>query len=99
VLRKGGIIITIAGAALPPDKAREAGIRSTNMLVKRSGAQLRELGALIDAGALKLVVSQQLPLSQAAKAHELIETRHTRGKIVLTVEDEGESRPRPLDGP
>ena len=26
-----------------------------------------------------------LPLEQAARAQELIETRHTRGKIVLTV--------------
>lgn len=84
VLKKGGIIITIAGPAAP-EKAKEAGVRSVNILVKRSGEQLRKIGELIDSGDLKLVVSKELPLSEAARAHELIETKHTRGKIVLTM--------------
>jgi len=86
VLKKGGIMVTIAG---PPatEKAAAAGVRAVGLRVSRSGSQLREIGELIDSGVIKLVVSQELPLSEAAKAHELIETKHTRGKIVLRVSE------------
>ena len=39
----------------------------------------------IDQGKLDIKVGQQLPLEQAAQAHELIESGHTTGKIVLTM--------------
>lgn len=83
-VKKGGILITIAGPAAF-EKAREAGIRTTNMVVERRGEDLRQIGRLIDSGDLRVVVSQTLPLSEAAKAHEMIEAKHTRGKIVLVV--------------
>ena len=38
-----------------------------------------------DSGKIKPEVSMTLPLSEARKAHEQIETTHTRGKIVLNV--------------
>ncbi|WP_262965787.1 zinc-dependent alcohol dehydrogenase family protein [Methylobacter psychrophilus] len=38
-----------------------------------------------DQGLLKLHVSKQLPLKEAAIAHQLIETGHTTGKIVLSI--------------
>ncbi len=38
-----------------------------------------------DKGLLKLHVSKQLPLKEAAAAHQLIETGHTSGKIVLSI--------------
>lgn len=41
----------------------------------------------IDEGRLKIHVSQQLPLEQAAQAHQLIEAGHTTGKIVLSIAD------------
>jgi NADPH:quinone reductase-like Zn-dependent oxidoreductase len=48
---------------------------------------LEELAKLIEAKKVKPVVSQVLPLAEAAKAHEQIATLHTRGKIVLKVAD------------
>jgi len=39
----------------------------------------------IDQGLLKLHVSKELPLESAIEAHQLIETGHTIGKIVLTL--------------
>lgn len=44
---------------------------------------LRECGRLIDQKELTLHISQILPLAEAARAHELIESGHTTGKIVL----------------
>jgi len=41
---------------------------------------------LFDDGALKIVVSEVLPLERAADAHRLIERGHTTGKVVLTID-------------
>ena len=48
---------------------------------------LEELTKLIEAGKMKPIVSQTLPLADASKAHQHIETHHTLGKIVLKVAD------------
>ncbi|BAZ65971.1 putative zinc-binding oxidoreductase [Fischerella sp. NIES-4106] len=44
---------------------------------------LAECAKYIDAGKLKIHVSHELPLAEAAKAHQLIESGSTTGKIVL----------------
>jgi NADPH:quinone reductase-like Zn-dependent oxidoreductase len=49
---------------------------------------LEELTKLIEAGEMKPILSQTLPLADASKAHQQIETHHTLGKIVLKVANE-----------
>ncbi len=49
------------------------------------GPTLTEVAALVDSGKIRPVVSTVLPLEEVTRAHELIEGRHTRGKVVLTV--------------
>jgi NADPH2:quinone reductase len=46
---------------------------------------LKQCAQWIDKGLLKTHISKQLPLAEAAIAHELIETGHSIGKIVLTL--------------
>ncbi len=46
---------------------------------------LKQCAQWVDNGLLKTHVSNQLPLTAAAEAHELIETGHSTGKIVLTL--------------
>jgi NADPH2:quinone reductase len=46
---------------------------------------LNQCAQWADKGLLKLHVSQQIPLKEAAVAHQLIEAGHTTGKIVLTM--------------
>jgi len=46
---------------------------------------LEEANCMIAANELQVTVSQELPLSQVAKAHRLIEAGHTIGKIVLKI--------------
>jgi NADPH2:quinone reductase len=48
-------------------------------------AILNQCALYADQGRLKTHISAVLPLKDAAKAHELIEQRHTSGKIVLTI--------------
>ncbi|WP_323135526.1 zinc-binding dehydrogenase [Streptomyces beihaiensis] len=44
----------------------------------------RGAGGGLSAGALRPHVSQVLPLAEAAKAHELVDSGRTQGEIVLT---------------
>ncbi len=84
VLKKGGILVSIVG----PPSAQEAaahGVREAAVFVQPSAMQLAEIGTLIDSGRLKPAVETVLPLSEARRAHELSQTGHTRGKIVLRV--------------
>ncbi|RAV13627.1 NADP-dependent oxidoreductase [Paenibacillus contaminans] len=53
---------------------------------QRSAARLAELVDLHSKGKLRIHIRQTFPLERAADAHRLIETRHGRGKIVLTID-------------
>ncbi len=54
---------------------------------RRAQTRILEEGArLIEQGKLKVRVSKELPLAQAAEAHRLIEAGHSTGKIVLRIE-------------
>jgi NADPH:quinone reductase-like Zn-dependent oxidoreductase len=52
---------------------------------ERSAARLAELVDLHSKGKLRIHIRQTFPLEQVADAHKLIETRHGRGKIILTI--------------
>lgn len=84
LLKPNGILV---GVARPTDKsqaaAAAAGVRTTGIMVRPDGAQLTEISRLIDAGTVKTAIAQVFPLSDIGKAHDLIKTGHTRGKIVL----------------
>jgi NADPH:quinone reductase-like Zn-dependent oxidoreductase len=64
------------------------GIRGVSLEAEYKGDQLAEIGKLIDAKKLKVVVSETFPLADAAKALAKADTGHARGKIVLKVRDE-----------
>jgi len=86
VVKKGGFIVTITGMPNPAELEKH-GIRGGSLMAHPDSQVLQELTKLIEAGKITPVVSQVFPLTQAGKAHEQIETRHTRGKIVLKVAD------------
>ena len=71
----------------PPseEKAKELGVRAAFVAGHPSGAQLAEIAKLIDSGELKPVIDRILPLSEVRRAHELSQSGHTHGKIVLRV--------------
>jgi NADPH:quinone reductase-like Zn-dependent oxidoreductase len=85
VLRPGGVLVSIVSPAPTQEEAAVHGARAAYVFAQASSAQLREIAALADAGVVKPVVSEVLPLADAHRAHELSETRHVRGKIVLQV--------------
>ena len=48
-----------------------------------SGAQLAEIGALIDAGKLRTVVDRIFPFAQTNEALAYVETGRAKGKVVI----------------
>src|SRR5436309_6420478 len=90
VVKKSGVIVSITG---DPDPAEcyKHGIRCSGLMAHPDADVLEELTKLIEANKITPIVSQTFPLAEAAKAHQQIETRHTRGKIVLRVAPEPKS--------
>jgi NADPH:quinone reductase-like Zn-dependent oxidoreductase len=83
-LREGGILVTIANAP-PEDAARERGARAELLVMSPSSEQLARIAELVAAGEVHVEITEVLPLTEIQRAHELSESGHTRGKIVLTV--------------
>jgi len=85
VLKPGGILLS---TVQPPSQeiAQAHGVRQrmigTAPPVRKV---LTEAAKMVSEGQLKPFVSAVLPLHDIRKAHEMIEARHTRGKIVLQV--------------
>lgn len=46
---------------------------------------LSQINELVESGDLMPVVSEAIPLSEIKKGHQMIESNHTRGKIILEV--------------
>jgi NADPH:quinone reductase-like Zn-dependent oxidoreductase len=84
VLMKGGVLVSLVQ---PPseEKAKELGVRAAFLGAKPNGEELAEIAKIIDAGKLAPVIDRILPLSEARRAHELSQSGHVRGKIVLRV--------------
>lgn len=90
VLRDGGTLVSLTGPVEDHvvTQAAERGIHAGFMLVEPDHAGMKAVSVLVDTGQLRAEIDTVLPLGQAAKAHELGETGHTTGKIVLTVADQ-----------
>ncbi|HYR02819.1 MAG TPA: NADP-dependent oxidoreductase [Syntrophobacteria bacterium] len=84
IVRKGGRLISIVDSLDEGSQGR-ADIRFEFVFVAPNSKELSELGQMVEQGRLRVHLEEVLPLEAAAKAHELSESRHTRGKIVLSV--------------
>jgi NADPH:quinone reductase-like Zn-dependent oxidoreductase len=86
VLRPEGTMISLpsAAAAKAVEAGRERGLNAVGMMVEPDGDGLEELAALVEGGALRVLVAETFPLERAADAHRLGEQGRTTGKIVLT---------------
>lgn len=88
VLRPGGRLVTITLTGLPPELDERAAARSVTVhrhLVEADQLGMRSVAELLERGALRPVIEAAFPLADAPKAHELGDTGHVTGKVVLTV--------------
>ncbi len=85
VLKQGGMLVSVIQAPsqemATAHDVRQAMVFSSPPI----GKVLTEVAGLVDSGIIKPHVSTVLPLAETAKAHEMIQGQHTRGKLVLQV--------------
>ena len=85
-LRPGGMLISLLPLTPEvPAQAARLGIRAEFMLVEADHQGMTAIADLVTAGKLRPVIAATLPLADAAKAHELGESKHVAGKLVLTM--------------
>jgi NADPH:quinone reductase-like Zn-dependent oxidoreductase len=84
VVKKGGIVMSLV-ARPDPTEIKKRGIRGAGISVHPDAEDLAEIARLVDAGKIKPIVTQVLPLSEAIAAQRQAATHHTRGKVVLRI--------------
>ncbi len=85
VLKPGGLLISLVEFP-SPQVAAEHGVRSAfGMGDPCDGELLSQVGAMIDQNIIRPVISEVILLENVRRAHELGDSRHARGKIVLQV--------------
>lgn len=84
-LKRGGSLYPVYFGQFDDEENAKLGVTVTAAQVRSSGAQLSELGRLVDAGTLRVAIDSTFPLANARAAHERAARGHIQGKIVLTV--------------
>jgi NADPH:quinone reductase-like Zn-dependent oxidoreductase len=90
VVKKGGIVVTLVSRC-DETELKKHEVRGASLSSHPDATELAQITKLIDDGKIKPIVSQVLPLTDAAKADAQAATHHTRGKIVLKIADEPKS--------
>ncbi len=85
-LKRGGALFPVFPLGFSGgEEAAKLGVTVSATQVQSSGAQLEEVGRLLDAGTLRVLIDSTFPLAEARKAHERAGDGHIQGKLVLTV--------------
>jgi NADPH2:quinone reductase len=84
VVKQGGRLVSIVD---DPANLEIGGIHSEFVFVAPNPSQLTELSQMVEQGRLKTHLSEILPfgLEEARRVHELSESLHTQGKMVLVI--------------
>jgi len=82
-VRSGGRLIVIAGA--PPEAAAELGVDAQLLFASPDAGELERIATLLADRVVRIEIGEVIPLEEIQRAHELSESLHVRGKIVLTL--------------
>ncbi|HBY96163.1 MAG TPA: NADP-dependent oxidoreductase [Chloroflexi bacterium] len=91
VVRPGGTLVSLLEQP-SPELAQARGIRALKNAVTPTSEHLRIIAQLIDEGQVRAVVGRTFPLQGARQAHELSQSGHGRGRIVLHTIQKDESK-------
>jgi len=84
IVRDGGFLVVIASGP-PEEAAKERGIRTALHVTEPNPDELRRIAELIGAGDVRVEIQEEIPISEVRRAHEVSESGHVRGKLVLAV--------------
>jgi NADPH:quinone reductase-like Zn-dependent oxidoreductase len=83
VVKRGGMLVTAAGR-VAEDLGKEQGVRTSSVSRPTLGDK-KQIVELLQARTIVPTVRATFPLAAARKAQELSETRHGRGRIILSI--------------
>jgi NADPH2:quinone reductase len=84
LVHSGTRIVLLSPEATAADM-RVGGVESRILIARADGPQLEKIADLAVHGRIRAHIATVLPLEDAARAHEMSATQHTRGKILLRV--------------
>lgn len=84
VVKKGGIIVSMTEQPRD-DLAEQYGVRTMRQSTEVSNERLTKLAELVDQGVLKVYIDKTFSLGEAAEALTYLQTKHSRGKVVLGI--------------
>jgi NADPH:quinone reductase-like Zn-dependent oxidoreductase len=86
-LRPGGLLVCAlpGDLGLAPEDVEARGMRFAMVQVEPSGERLTKIASLLVGDRVRIHVEATLPFEEVARAHELCETGHVKGKVVLAM--------------
>ncbi|MEU6194447.1 NADP-dependent oxidoreductase [Streptomyces sp. NPDC047061] len=84
-LKRGGALFPVFFGEYDDAETTRLGVTVSGTQVRSNGAQLAEVGSLLDTGTVRVAIDSTFPLADARAAHERAARGHIQGKIVLTV--------------
>ncbi|MCG2615316.1 NADP-dependent oxidoreductase [Terrimonas sp. NA20] len=87
VAKPGGILISIP-SGLSEDvtsKAKAKGVNGFFFMVESNGDDMKAIAGLLETGKIKAHVPQTFSFEEIGKAHDLVESGRTVGKVVVTL--------------
>ena len=93
-LKPGGRLVS---TLQPPSQSEAAKhqARGEIFMAQPNGAELAQIGELIDRGKVTVFLQQTFPLAEVRRAHDHVENEHIRGKVVLAVGNEQKAGAKP----
>ena len=90
-LKEGGTIVSILGGAKEAvqEEAKKRNIEAKSYLVHSSAEDMEQIANLMSQDQLRAHVSHVYTFEDLPKAHQQVETHKTRGKVVVSLVDEG----------
>jgi NADPH:quinone reductase and related Zn-dependent oxidoreductases len=87
VLKPGGFLVSTV-ASIPEGAPQKYEVHAKTLMTQADGKELAQIAAIVDEQKIKPIVTTVLPLTDAQKAHEMSESGHARGKIVLRITED-----------
>jgi NADPH:quinone reductase-like Zn-dependent oxidoreductase len=84
-LKHGGSLYPVYFGEFDDEENAELGVTVTATQVRSNGAQLAEIGRLLEDGTIRVAIDSTFPLKDVQAAHERAAQGHLQGKIVLTI--------------
>ncbi|MGF1709260.1 NADP-dependent oxidoreductase [Vibrio kagoshimensis] len=81
------VTVPTLSAELICEKAKLLGFQATGMLVEPAPEQLETMLYMVSVGILKTEIQTTFPMKEVQAAHLQVETGHTRGKVLLKMQE------------